>query len=60
MIIDKRLKVCAEFVCGTGTVCDIGTDHAYLPVYLVKENICVNAVAADINDGPLSAAKQTI
>lgn len=58
--IDNRLKICAEMVTGKGIVCDIGTDHAYLPVYLVKNNKCKKAVAADINDGPLLYAKQTI
>lgn len=29
--IDNRLKVCADMVSGNGIVCDVGTDHAYLP-----------------------------
>lgn len=58
--IDKRLKICAEMVMGKGIVCDIGTDHAYLPVYLVKNGKCKKAIAADINDGPLEYARQTV
>ena len=58
--IDKRLKVCAEMVKGDGIVCDIGTDHAYLPVYLIENKICKKAIAADVNDGPLNAARQTV
>ncbi len=58
--IDNRLKVCADMVSGNGIVCDIGTDHAYLPVYLVQNNICKKVVAADISDGPLEYAKQTV
>lgn len=58
--IDNRLKVCADMVTGKGIVCDIGTDHAYLPVYLVQNNICKKAVAADIGDGPLEYARQTV
>lgn len=59
-MIDNRLLKCAEYVCGGGKAADIGTDHAYLPVYLVKNGISPYAVACDIKDGPLNAAKATI
>ena len=58
--LDKRLEVCAEMVQGGGLVCDIGTDHAYLPVYLVMNGICSGAIASDINSGPLEFAGQTV
>lgn len=58
--IDKRLEVCAEMISGKGIVCDIGTDHAYLPVYLIENEICSKVIASDINDGPLQFASQTI
>lgn len=58
--IDKRLEACAKMVTGKGTVCDIGTDHAYLPVYLIENKICDKVIASDINDGPLKYAKQTL
>ncbi|MGN1481433.1 Nif3-like dinuclear metal center hexameric protein [Porcipelethomonas sp.] len=60
IVIDNRLKVCAEMISGNGIVCDIGTDHAYLPAYLIENKICSEAVASDINDGPLKFAVQTI
>lgn len=47
-------------VTGEGTACDVGTDHAYLPVYLINQNICKNVIAADIADGPLKAAAATV
>ena len=43
MNIDKRLMACAELVSGKGKVCDIGTDHAYLVAYLIKEKIWYNS-----------------
>ena len=58
--LDNRLELCAKMVSGTGTVCDVGTDHAYLPVYLIENKICSKAIASDINDGPLEYAKQTL
>lgn len=57
--ISPRLLLCAELVAGD-FACDIGTDHALLPVYLVGNNICRKALACDIADGPLEAASKTI
>ena len=37
---------------------DIGTDHAYLPIYLLKEGIISRAVLSDINEGPLASARE--
>lgn len=53
---DKRLLLCAELVTGD-YICDIGTDHGYLPAYLVLTGKCRRATAADINEMPLEAAK---
>ena len=41
-------------------VADVGTDHAYLPIYLVEEKIACGAVASDINEGPYLRAKQNV
>lgn len=56
---DKRLMLCAEMVEG-GYVCDIGTDHGYLPAYLLSCGKCEGAIAADINKKPLEAAENTL
>lgn len=58
--ISKRLFTMASFVPSGSTFADIGTDHGYLPVYLVSEGICPWAVAGDINAGPLEAARLNI
>ena len=50
----------ADLVPGCKLVADIGTDHGYLPIYLVNKGICESAIAADINEGPLSAARKNI
>ena len=39
---------------------DVGTDHAYLPIKAVSENICEKAVAIDNKKGPLEIAKDNI
>ncbi|MGN0692370.1 MAG: class I SAM-dependent methyltransferase [Oscillospiraceae bacterium] len=57
-MLDKRLSLCAELVSGE-YICDIGTDHGYLPAELLFSGKCTRATAADINEKPLEAAKVT-
>lgn len=57
MELSKRLKRIAEYVDKCESVADIGTDHGYIPIYLVKEEICKKAIASDINKGPIEKAK---
>lgn len=58
--LDNRLKQCAEFVSGKGCAVDVGTDHAYLAVYLIKSGICKKVIACDLREGPLQSAKEHI
>ncbi len=57
MEISLRLKEIANMVDKCQSVVDVGTDHAYIPIYLIKNNICKSAIAGDINKGPLDRAK---
>ena len=54
--LDPRLSLAASFVKGR-SVADIGTDHAYIPIYLLTEGKCTTAIASDINEGPLMRAR---
>ena len=55
--LDTRLSLAASFV--SGEVCaDIGTDHAYIPVYLLTSGKCKYTIASDINEGPLNKARE--
>lgn len=55
--LDDRLQTAANMVTMGGIVADIGTDHGYLPIWLLLKGICTSAIAADINRGPLDKAK---
>jgi len=59
-MLSKRLKTVADLVTPCEKVADVGTDHGYVPIYLVKENICKYAYAMDVNNGPLNIAKSNI
>lgn len=57
MELSKRLTWIAEKISNVGVVADIGTDHGYIPIYLVKNNIAKKAIASDVNKDPLNKAK---
>jgi tRNA (adenine22-N1)-methyltransferase len=60
MDISERLECIAKMVEKCDSVADIGTDHAYLPIYLIKNGVCRRAIASDINKGPVEKAKLNI
>ena len=57
---DTRLRSAVPYLTRGGRVADIGTDHAYLPIYLVGEGISSAAIACDINEGPIRSARKNI
>lgn len=60
MKLDSRLMAIANLVRKNKIFADIGTDHAYLPVYLVEKGIINKAIAADLRIGPLENAKLAV
>ena len=54
--LSPRLLAAAGFVRSGAFVADVGTDHAYLPIYLCAEGKIKGAVASDINEGPVARA----
>ncbi|MBQ4515162.1 MAG: SAM-dependent methyltransferase, partial [Clostridia bacterium] len=55
-----RLLAIADCVTKGSTIADIGTDHAYIPIYLMQKGIIKKAYAMDINEGPISRAEDNI
>ncbi len=51
--LNSRLRAAASMVRRGARMADVGTDHAYLPIWLVQSNICPSAIASDIRPGPL-------
>ncbi len=60
MSISKRLKLIANLVTIGNRVADIGTDHGYVPIYLLRNNISPSAIAVDISVSTLEKAKENI
>ena len=56
--LGPRLALCAALVREGSPLCDVGTDHAYLPIWLLKTGKVPRALACDINPGPLEAARR--
>ena len=63
MKLSKRLQLIADVIIKykQGSVlADIGTDHGYLPCYLVENKIIASTYACDVAKGPLESSKETI
>ena len=60
MQLSKRLSAVAGFVTPGSRVADVGTDHGYVPIYLVETGRSPGVIAMDINEGPLLRAQQHI
>ena len=60
MELSKRLHAVAGLVTEGASVADIGTDHGYIPIYLIQERIASKVIALDVKKGPLERARMHI
>ena len=58
--ISNRLTTASALVTQGYTLADVGTDHGYIPIYLLQQEKIPSAIAMDINEGPLERAKEHI
>lgn len=58
--LSNRLLAVAGLAGSSDCVCDIGTDHGFVPIYLINSGAARHVIAMDINEGPLERAKEHI
>ncbi len=56
--LSTRLLACCKFVRPGDRVADIGCDHGYLGIHLLKNGIARSMIESDINEGPLASARR--
>lgn len=59
-MLSLRLKTIASLVKKDAKVLDVGTDHAYLPIFLQKNHLCQSVIASDISKGAFEKAKENV
>lgn len=60
MELSIRLNSIIKQVNKCNSIIDVGTDHGYVPIFLVKQGVCEKAIASDINKGPIEKARINI
>ena len=59
MELSPRLYAIAQQVPQGARLVDVGTDHGYLPVWLLMNNVIERAIAADLREKPLGRSRET-
>lgn len=58
--LSDRMRAIADMVTAGNRVCDVGCDHGFVPIYLIKQGISPKVIAMDVNEGPLRRARKHI
>ena len=60
MLLSDRMRAVAGLVQPCKSIADIGCDHGYVAMEIVRSKICRHVIAMDINSGPLDRARHNI
>lgn len=60
MELSKRLETITKYVPKNSITADIGTDHGYIPVYLIKNGISKRVIGSDISPGSLEKIRDYV
>lgn len=60
MQLSRRMQRLASLVTEGNRLADVGTDHGYIPIALIKDKKVPSAVAMDVNEGPLVRAREHV
>ena len=60
MKLSPRLQIVADAAGKCKILADVGTDHGYIPDYMLENNLCERAYASDIREQPLARASEII
>lgn len=60
MQLSKRLQCISQMIQACQCLCDIGTDHAHIPIDAVSRGVAVKAIASDVRTGPCETARKNI
>ena len=60
MQLSKRMKAVADLAGMGDCLADVGTDHGYIPIYLLEERRFQRGIAMDVHEGPLLRARKNI
>lgn len=60
IVLSDRLKAVLEMVTPGLSVADVGCDHGYLSIALIKNAIASSVIACDVNEGPIESCKENL
>lgn len=58
--LSPRMNAIVQHVGSASTLADIGTDHAFIPIYTVQTGLVHQAIATDLRSGPLAKARSNV